>query len=62
MSIACSNNNRVLNTLEVGMMGDRECPSCGEETLVEKGLDKWVCLNCNDIFNDVDLEGEEEME
>jgi ribosomal protein L37AE/L43A len=44
------------------MMGDRECPSCGEETLVEKGLDKWVCLNCNDIFNDVDLEGEEEME
>ncbi|MCU7666747.1 hypothetical protein [Bacillus thuringiensis] len=25
--------------------GDRICPSCEEESLVEKGLTKWMCLN-----------------
>ena len=28
-------------------LGDRICPDCGEESLVEKGLRKWICLNSN---------------
>jgi ribosomal protein L37AE/L43A len=45
------------------MMGDRECPACEKESLVEKGLNKWKCLECGEIFNDKDLEGDfEELE
>ena len=43
-------------------MGDRECPNCGEETLIEKGLSKWVCLNpdCEEEFDEKDLDYSEE--
>lgn len=39
-------------------VGDRICPECGEETLVEKGLTKWVCLNsdCKEEFDEDFLE------
>ena len=43
-------------------MGDRICPACEQETLVEKGLTTWKCLNssCKEEFEteylDADLE------
>lgn len=37
-------------------MGDRECPSCGEMSLLEKGLKKWECLICHDVFDEVFLD------
>lgn len=42
--------------------GDRECPNCGEESLVEETLIKWVCQNpdCKEEYTndelDVDIE------
>lgn len=34
--------------------GDRICPDCEEETLVEKSIREWVCLNpdCQQIFDE----------
>ncbi|WP_188006859.1 hypothetical protein GGGNBK_21255 [Sporosarcina sp. ANT_H38] len=46
--------------------GDRMCPDCDTESLVEKGLTQWVCLNpvCESVFEteylDLDIEKEEE--
>jgi len=43
-------------------MGDRICPACEQESLVEKGLTTWKCLNssCKEEFEtgflDADLE------
>lgn len=35
-------------------MGDRECPVCEEESLVETSLTKWKCLNpkCGVVLDD----------
>jgi len=43
-------------------MGDRLCPACEQETLVERSLTIWKCLNsdCKEEFEthylDADLE------
>lgn len=44
--------------------GDRECPGCGEESLVEIGLTKWKCLNpeCGQIYDEEWLDDGEEMD
>lgn len=36
------------------MVGDRECPSCGKVSLIERGLYKWVCTNenCKEEFDE----------
>lgn len=41
-------------------MGDRECPNCQEDTLIEHTLTKWKCLVCNEIFDEKYLDGEED--
>lgn len=35
-------------------MGDRICPSCEQESLVEQSLKKWKCFNpnCGETFED----------
>ena len=40
-------------------MGDRECPNCQEDTLIEKGLSKWECLKCGEIFDEAFLDEDE---
>lgn len=44
------------------MVGDRWCPSCDQETLVEHGSTKWICLNteCQEIHREEDLDDGEE--
>lgn len=39
-------------------MGDRECPNCGEESLIEKAGHKWACLNpeCEEEYTDEELD------
>ncbi|MFS0855191.1 hypothetical protein [Paenibacillus taichungensis] len=34
------------------MIGDRECPVCEEDTLVEAGSTKWRCLKCKEVFDE----------
>jgi ribosomal protein L37AE/L43A len=41
-------------------MGDRECPNCLEDTLVEYGKHKWKCLKCNEVFDEEWLDDSEE--
>jgi ribosomal protein L37AE/L43A len=43
-------------------MGDRECPVCGEDTLVEANLTKWKCLKCKEVFDVAYLDDAEEEE
>jgi ribosomal protein L37AE/L43A len=45
-------------------MGDRECPNCGEESLIEKTLTIWVCMNpnCKEEYNVEDLDRDVEWE
>lgn len=45
-------------------MGDRECPNCEQESLVEKGLTKWVCLNpeCGEEYTEEDLDADIEFD
>ncbi|WJV20745.1 hypothetical protein QU593_10045 [Rossellomorea marisflavi] len=35
-------------------IGDRICPKCLEESLVEKGSSKWICINsdCREEFDE----------
>ncbi|MED2945389.1 hypothetical protein P4284_23730 [Bacillus swezeyi] len=40
--------------------GDRECPNCGEVSLIEEGATQWVCLNCGEIYDEKDLDYSEE--
>lgn len=46
------------------MGGDRICPSCEEESLIEKGLTTWECLNlkCKDTFKEEDLDADNEAD
>lgn len=32
--------------------GDRECPDCEINSLVEYGSTKWKCLKCGEIFEE----------
>lgn len=32
--------------------GDRECPDCGIDSLVEHTNSKWKCLKCGKIFDE----------
>lgn len=43
-------------------MGDRECPECGQESLVEKTISIWKCLNpeCKMEFDEEWLDEREE--
>ena len=41
-------------------MGDRECPNCEEDTLIEDGLNKWKCLKCHEIFDEESLDDSNE--
>jgi ribosomal protein L37AE/L43A len=44
-------------------MGDRECPTCLEDTLIEQSLRKWKCLKCEEVFDEKFLDdGCEESE
>lgn len=45
-------------------MGDRECPKCGKESLIEKGLTTWVCLDpeCKEEFDSDDLDRDVEFD
>ncbi|MGZ9868156.1 hypothetical protein ACU3L3_07015 [Priestia endophytica] len=45
-------------------MGERICPNCEQESLVEKGLAKWICLNssCGEIFDEAYLDAHVEFE
>jgi ribosomal protein L37AE/L43A len=43
-------------------VGDRECPNCEEDTLIEEGLNNWKCLKCDQVFSESDLDGDEEEE
>lgn len=43
-------------------MGDRICPNCDGWTLIEKGLNKWICLNCGEVYTDDELDAEVEFE
>ena len=54
--------NKILNE-GIEMMGDR-CPSCEQESLVENGLQTWICLNqqCGDVFNEEELDFDIENE
>lgn len=42
--------------------GDRMCPSCDTESLIEKGLSDWICLNpsCGKLFSEKDLDDGDE--
>ncbi|AJA41483.1 hypothetical protein AXJ14_gp164 [Geobacillus virus E3] len=44
----------------INMVGDRECPNCEEISLVEHGLTKWKCLICGEIYDEKDLDSDEE--
>jgi hypothetical protein len=46
--------------MEVFMMGDRECFNCEEISLIEYGLTKWKCLICGEIYDENDLDSNEE--
>lgn len=37
-------------------MGDRECPICGEMSLIEEESNMWICLICKEVFNEFDLD------
>ncbi|MGG1664468.1 hypothetical protein [Brevibacillus sp. NRS-1366] len=41
-------------------MGDRECPICEEDTLIESSLGKWKCLKCNEVFDEEFLDATED--
>ncbi|MDF2533946.1 MAG: hypothetical protein K0R18_103 [Bacillales bacterium] len=41
-------------------MGDRECPNCEEDSLVEESLSKWKCLICKEVFDEAFLDPEED--
>lgn len=43
--------NQVIEQLKE-KFGDRECPDCLKESLVEQGLAKWKCLNCGKVFDE----------
>lgn len=49
---------------EVDDAGDRVCPGCDRESLVEKGLTKWICLNskCQNEYTNEELDADIEME
>lgn len=32
------------------VVGDRECPNCEVDSLIEKGLRQWKCLICKKSF------------
>jgi ribosomal protein S27AE len=42
--------------LEELQMGDRECPNCQVDSLIEQGIDKWICLKCKEVFKEDDLD------
>ena len=31
---------------------DRECPDCEVDSMVEHGISRWICLKCNQIFDE----------
>lgn len=44
------------------IQGDRECPNCLENTLIEKSLLEWQCLKCKQIWDEEFLDECEEGE
>lgn len=40
--------------------GDRMCPVCEIESLIEEGSDKWRCLKCGEVFDEEYLDDCEE--
>ena len=42
--------------------GDRECPDCEIDSLVEEGLYQWKCLKCGRVFDTEWLDDGEEDE
>ncbi|MED1203039.1 hypothetical protein [Heyndrickxia acidicola] len=45
-------------------IGDRSCPVCGQETLIEEGLSTWICLNpdCKEEYSYEELDADTEIE
>ncbi|WP_215154196.1 hypothetical protein [Paenibacillus sp. ISL-20] len=43
-------------------MGDRECPICEEDTLIEHSLTKWKCLKCGEMFEEEWLDKDAEID
>lgn len=54
----------VIGSLEYVPDADRECPFCGQETLVEKSLTIWKCINptCGKEVEDEWLDDGEDLE
>lgn len=46
------------------VFGDRECPECEMESLIEHGLTEWKCTNpeCRKVFDEEWLDYNEEAE
>lgn len=52
----------IFGELENVPQGDRECPDCQEETLIEKGLTEWECTKCGRVYEEGWIDDGEELE
>jgi ribosomal protein S27AE len=60
-SVTILNKGSISLGKEGKLMGDRECPNCCEDTLIEDGLSKWKCLKCGEVFDEKWLDEAEDM-
>lgn len=46
--------------MNMNYSGDRECPNCQQDSLVESSSKKWKCLICENVYDEKCLDASEE--